>query len=125
MSNVPPSNPEDANADDPQWMRDLQDMAERKLGELGEYSSCEQVHPVIARWYDQELAKDPPPARDAIWQAISCLASEMVLDAEGDDELKPLTKSIDEDLLYEWVEHILTVGRALQIAIDKGELDDL
>jgi len=124
MSNQsqPPNNP---NSENPNWMDEIQDLADEVLGSPENGSACDQVHPVIARWYDETLEKEPPEARSSIWQAIACLATEIMMDAEQDDTLKPLFESIDEDALGMWIEDILMLGRAMEISLNNGELDDL
>jgi hypothetical protein len=36
-----------------------------------------------------------------------------------------LLEYVDEDELAAWVEHVLLVGRAFEISLRKGDLDDL
>ncbi|MEO0562094.1 MAG: hypothetical protein AAF125_08270 [Chloroflexota bacterium] len=127
MSNIP--TPPDENPQEqpqtPKWMDELQDHADHVLGDLDMESACDQVHPIIASWYDDELEREPPDSRPAVWQAVACLATEIIMDAEQDDVLGPLVAELDEDAISMWVEHILVVGRAMQISLDNGELDDL
>lgn len=120
------SNPnENSQPEDPRWLDDIQEFANQVLGDMDDGSACEQVHPVIARWYEDTLEKEPPDARSSVWQAISCLATEIIMDAELDESLQPLFQSIDEDTLGMWVVDILSLGRALEISLQNGELDDL
>jgi hypothetical protein len=57
-------------------------------------------------------------------QALSCLATE-VLYSSDDNLVSPLMESADEDEVAMWIEQILLVGRAFEIALRNGELDDL
>lgn len=120
--NLPPQ------PEDPKWMDEIQDLAEEILGSPDNGSACEQVHPIIARWYDGQLEKmddEPLEDRSAVWQAVSCLATEILLDAESDESLEPLFTSVDEDTLGMWVEYILMVGRSMEASLRDGDLDDL
>ena len=47
--------------DDPNWLDEFQELANRKLGSG---SSCEQVHPVVERWYNALLEREPPASRE-------------------------------------------------------------
>jgi len=124
MSN-PPNPSDESQPDNPHWMDDLQEFADKMLGDLEDASACDQVHPIIANWYDNELEKEPPQSRPAVWQALACLSTEILMDAENDEALAPLLDVVDEDALAMWVEHILMVGRAMEISLNNGELDDL
>ncbi|MEM6529323.1 MAG: hypothetical protein AAF653_13580 [Chloroflexota bacterium] len=120
-------NPQD-DPQTPRWMDELQDMAERILGESDSGSACDQVHPIIAKWYDDTLERmddEPVEDRSAVWQAVSCLATEIMMDAEADDSLRPMFDSVDEDMLGMWVEYILMMGRAMEASLRDGDLDDL
>lgn len=127
--NNQPSSPEDANnSEEPKWMEDIQDLANEVLGAPENGSACDQVHPVIAEWYDHALDKMETEAvedRPAVWQAVSCLATELMLEAEVDETLAPMFDAVDEDMLGMWIEHILMVGRAMEASLQNGELDDL
>ncbi len=105
----------------PEWLRHYEDLANEQLG-IG--SSCEQVHPLIARWFDQLMDSDPPESRDSVMQAMSCLATE-VLFSSPDHLIDPLLENADEDEVALWVEQLIMVGRAFEIALREGELDDL
>ena len=114
--------------EDPKWMEEIQELAEEVLGAPENGSACEQVHPIIANWYDEKLEKmgdEPIEDRSSVWQAVSCLATEIMLDAESDESLEPLFTTVDEDILGMWVEYILMVGRAMEASLRDGELDDL
>jgi hypothetical protein len=109
------------DADGPDWLDEFRDLADR---ELGAGSSCEQVHPIVQQWYQQLLEREPPPARDSVLQAMACLSSEILADAppylfEGN------TGAAQEDQMAGWIEYILMVGRAFELALQNGELDDL
>lgn len=107
--------------DEPEWLEEFRALADR---ELGTGSSCEQVHPIIQRWYQLLLESEPPPARDSVLQAMACLSSEVLADAPPGLFAKPPAEG-EEDQLAGWVEYILMVGRAFEIALRAGELDDL
>ena len=108
-------------ANQPEWLRHYEELANEQLG-VG--SSCDQVHPIIARWFDQLMENDPPESRDSILQAMSCLATE-VLFSSPDNLIDPLFEHADEDDVALWVEQIILVGRAFEIALRSGDLDDL
>ncbi len=114
-----PANPE------PDWLDEFQDLANRMLGEDTDGSACEQVHPIVARWYDKVLQGEPPESRPSVWQAISCLATEVMADMEGDEAVSALFDHVDEEEIGLLVEHILLVGRMFEIALREGDLDDL
>jgi hypothetical protein len=107
--------------DEPEWLDEFRDLADR---ELGAGSSCEQVHPVVARWYHDLLESEPPPSRDSVLQAMACLSSEILAEAPP-TFINEETGQIDEDQLAGWVEYILMVGRAFEIGLRNGALDDL
>ena len=94
------------------------------LGDLGDEGSCEQVHPVVAEWYDKLMESEPPPSRDSILQAMACLSTE-VASQIPDDVFDKLVELMDEDELVGWIEYVLMVGRAFEISLRKGEFDDL
>ncbi|MFZ4827333.1 MAG: hypothetical protein ACOYLB_08250 [Phototrophicaceae bacterium] len=111
--------------DDPDWMENIDDYANDQLSDLETNSSCEQIHPIIANWYRETLEQAPPPASSAVWQAVSCLTTEIIQDMQEDEELEGV---IDEETIAPlalWIEDILTLGRALEIALRSGRLDDL
>jgi hypothetical protein len=110
-----------SNPEDPRWLDEFEELANR---ELEEGSSCEQVHPIIERWFEQLLAGDPPPSRPSVAQATACLATEVLYNLP-DDMFETLVEKIGEDEAALWVEHILLVGRAFEIALRGGDLDDL
>ena len=116
------------NPEDPKWLDEIQDLANQVLGSPENGSACEQVHPLIAKWYDDtldEMETESVEDRPAVWQAMSCLATEIMLDAEVDDSLESLFETVDEDMLGMWIEHILLVGRRMEASLRDGELDDL
>lgn len=110
--------------EDPQWLDEFQELANRTLGELGEEGSCEQVHPVVADWYEKLMEEEPPSSRDSILQAMACLSTE-VANQIPDEVFERLTEIIDEDEIVGWIEYVLMVGRAFEISLRKGEFDDL
>lgn len=104
----------------PAWLRDIEELANR---ELKDGSSCEQVHPHVARWYEQAHASGPLESRDSILQAMACLSTEVLNSAP--DEVLELLDVEDEDLLMGWIEYVLFIGRAFEHALKRGEFDDL
>jgi hypothetical protein len=121
MSDRP--NPPGAN-DDPEWLEQFQDLANRELGELDESASCEQVHPVVERWFEKLMQAEPPTSRDSIIQAMACLSTE-ILNQLPDELFEQVAAVIGEDEMAGWVEYVLMVGRAFEISLRKGEFDDL
>lgn len=109
------------DTNDPEWLDEFRELADR---ELGAGSACEQVHPIVQRWYERLLEQEPPPARDSVLQAIACLSSEIMADAPA-DLFENGSGKLDDDQLAGWVEYILMVGRAFELALQNGELDDL
>jgi hypothetical protein len=124
----PPNQP---NNEDPHWLEDIQELANKLLGSLEDGSACDQVHPVIARWYDSiqaemaEMEDESLEDRPSVWQAVSCLATEIMHDAEADESLAAMFDVVDEDMIGMWVEYILMVGRAMETSLHNGDLDDL
>lgn len=106
---------------DPDWLRKIEELAN---AQLGSGSSCEQVHPIVARWFEKLMDSDPPDSRDSVVQATSCLATEVLL-SSPDELMGPLLEHADEDEVVLWIEQILLIGRAFEIALRAGELDDL
>lgn len=111
--------------DDPDWMGSLDDYANDQLSDLEANTSCEQIHPIIADWYRETLEKAPPAASSAVWQALSCLATEIIQDMQEDEELEGVIDLDTIEPLSLWIEDILTLGRALEVALRNGRLDDL
>jgi hypothetical protein len=107
--------------DSPDWLNPYQELADEQLGHG---SSCEQVHPIIADWFTKLMAGDPPESRDSVVQAVSCLATE-VLYSSPDHLTEPLLQNLSEDDVAIWIEQILLIGRALEISLRSGDLDDL
>jgi hypothetical protein len=104
-----------------EWLEEFQELANAVLNQG---SAHDQVHPVIATWYDEIMADDPPDSRDSVWQAMHCLTTEVM-----NDMPEPLADALESDdmveVLGEWVFELLLIGRAMQIALDNGRLDDL
>lgn len=121
MSDKP--NPTGAS-DDPEWLEEFQDLANRELGELDEAASCEQVHPVIARWYEDLMQGEPPESRDSIAQAMACLSTE-IINQIPDEAFEDLLELVDEDELAAWIEYVLMIGRAFENSLRKGDFDDI
>ena len=118
---TPPPDQNNGKNSIPEWLEEFEELANR---ELGEGSSCAQVHPIIERWFMNLMDGEPPESRASVMQAMSCLATE-VLYSSPDDLIESLLEDVDEDMLAIWVEHILLVGRAFEIALRNGDLDDL
>ncbi|MCA9902325.1 MAG: hypothetical protein KC547_00595 [Anaerolineae bacterium] len=110
--------------DDPEWLEEFQELANRALSELDDSASCEQVHPIIASWYEKLMQGEPPDSRDSILQAMACLSSE-IMNQVPDDAFEDLMEFVSEDELAGWIEYILMVGRAFEIALRNGQFDDL
>ncbi len=106
---------------DPDWLDEFEDLANE---ELVDGSACDQIHPIVAAWYDEVMTGDPPPSRDAVWQAMQCLTTE-VLDDIPQELAAILAEHELNDVLEEWITELLLVGRAFQMALDNGRLDDL
>jgi hypothetical protein len=104
------------------WLQEFQDLADEQLGDG---SACEQVHPIIEQWLDELLDGDPPDSRDSVWQAMACLTTEIMYKATPEDLQQVLQANFDEQEVMAWVEGVLLIGRAFQMALDQGRLDDL
>lgn len=111
----------DQSSQEHRWWDEFEDLANR---ELEEGSSCEQIHPIIERWFHQLMEGEPPQSRDSVMQAMACLSTEILYNAP-EELVEPLAEHIGEDELAMWVEHILLIGRAFEIALRSGDLDDL
>ena len=46
--------------EDPNWLDEFEDLANQQL-DYG--SSCEQVHPIVERWFQKLMENDPPESR--------------------------------------------------------------
>lgn len=109
------------NPPEPDWLDEFRDLANR---ELGQGSSCDQVHPIVERWYHNLMSSEPLPSRDSVLQATACLSTEVLHDAP-EELLREILKHVSEDALASWVEYVLTIGRAFEAALRSGDLDDL
>lgn len=109
------------SSEDPKWLNEFEDLANR---ELDGGSSCDQIHPVVERWFQELMEGDPPQSRDSVMQAMACLSTEILYNSP-DNLVEGLMERMSEDDLATWIEHILLVGRAFEIALQKGDLDDL
>jgi hypothetical protein len=92
--------------------------------QLGEGSSCEQIHPIMERWFSRLMEGEPPASRQSVMQANSCLATEVLYNSP-DYLIEPLLASASEDEVALWIEQFLLVGRSFEIALNNGDLDDL
>lgn len=109
----------------PEWLDDIETFANDQLGEIEDGAACKQIHPIMERWYERLMDGEPPESRDSVLQAIACLSTEVFLDMP--DNLFEAVMSADDEqmeIIY-WIQEILTIGRAFQMSLDKGELDDL
>jgi hypothetical protein len=70
------------------------------------------------------MQNEPTPSRDSVLQAMACLSTEILYDAP-DDVLDAVLEHIDEEALAGWIEYVLMVGRAFEVALRNGDLDDL
>ena len=115
----------DPNNQDPReldWLDEFETMANDALTEG---SACAQVHPIVERWLDDLLEGDPPTSRDSVWQAMSCLTTEIIYKLTPENILDVLEENFEEDEIAMWLESVVLIGRAFQQALDQGELDDL
>ncbi len=111
----------DQTPHEPDWLDDFEDLANR---ELPDGSSCEQVHPIVERWYRQLMQREPPASRDSVLQAMACLSTEILYDSP-EDIRSEILKHVDEDSLARWIEYVLMIGRSFELALRNGDLDDL
>ncbi len=105
----------------PDWLDEFEELANERLDEG---SACDQVHPVVATWYAEAMAGEPPESRDSVWQAMHCLTSE-VLNGMPPELVEMMGGSEPGEAFADWITEVLLIGRAFQIALDKGRLDDL
>ncbi len=105
----------------PDWLEEFEELAN---AQLNDGSACDQVHPIVAAWYTEAMAGDPPQSRDSVWQALYCLTTEVMNDIPESVVVALAGSEVHEDLA-DWVTELLLVGRAFQIALDSGRLDDL
>jgi len=108
-------------SNDPDWLDEIEELAN---SQLEDGSSCEQVHPIVEHWYTKLLEGEPPTSRDSVLQAMSCLSTEILFDTP-EDMLDTLMENMDEEDVAGWIEYILMIGRAFEIALRNGDLDDL
>jgi hypothetical protein len=113
--------PQPQPKNEPDWLHEFEDLANREL-EAG--ASCEQVHPIVKNWFEKLLQQDPPASRDSVMQAMACLSTE-VMNTIPDDLFDSMMEFFSEDELGGWIEYVLMVGRAFEISLRGGELDDL
>ncbi len=113
-----------SSPDDPRWLDEFEDLANRELDDLDTETSCEQVHPVVERWFDQLMENDPPESRPSVAQAMACLATEVLFNSP-DELIEKLMEQVGEDEAAMWIENILLIGRAFEISLRNGDLDDL
>jgi hypothetical protein len=106
---------------DPQWLEEFQQLADEQLGHG---SSCEQVHPIVERWFDKLLEGDPPTSRPSVEQAMACLTTE-VMNTLPEEVVETISEVMDEEEFYVWIEQVLLIGRSFEMSLRDGELDDL
>ncbi len=116
-----PNRGQEPDDERPEWLEEFEDLANEQLGHG---SACAQVHPIIERWFNRLMEGAPPASRPSVQQAVSCLATEVIYSTPA-DLLDALFDAVDEEALAIFVEHILLVGRAFEISLRNGELDDL
>lgn len=105
----------------PNWLDEFEELANEQLGEG---NSCEQIHPIVERWFHNLLENEPPLDRPSVEQATACLTTE-VYNSLGDEITDKLHEQFSEDEVLMWIEHLLLVGRAFERSLHLGELDDL
>jgi hypothetical protein len=111
-----------ANSHDrPGWLEEFEDLANDMLVDG---TACEQIHPIVSAWYEEAMAGDPPESRDSVWQAIQCLTTEALHDIPQAVSDLIVGEDAHEELST-WVTELLMIGRAFQMALDEGRLDDL
>jgi hypothetical protein len=110
-----------SSPNDPHWLDEFEDLANRQL-EDG--ASCEQVHPVVERWFHELMEGEPPESRPSVEQAMACLSTEVLYNSP-DDLVDSLLEHMDEEELATWIQQILLIGRAFEISLRSGGLDDL
>jgi hypothetical protein len=103
------------------WLEEFEDMANERLGEG---SACKQIHPIIEAWYSKLMEGEPPESRDSVLQAIACLSTEILIDMP-EDLFEVFANSVDQTEVACWVQEVLMIGRAFQMALQSGQLDDL
>ena len=111
----------DQTPQEPDWLDEFRDLANR---ELGEGSSCEQIHPIVERWYRGLAETEPPASRDSVLQAMACLSTEILYDSP-ENVREEILKHVDEDTLAGWIEYVIMIGRAFEAGLRSGDLDDL
>ncbi|GAB4575438.1 MAG: hypothetical protein Kow0077_26910 [Anaerolineae bacterium] len=114
--------PNNKNTKKLEWLDEFEELANLQLTEG---TACTQVHPIVERWLESLLAGDPPESRDSVWQAMSCLTTEVLYKLTPETILDALENQVDEEEVAMWLESVLLVGRAFQMALDRGDLDDL
>lgn len=110
--------------EEPDWLDEFRDLANRELGDPTDGASCEQVHPIVEQWYRRTLEQEPPASRDAVMQAMACLSTE-ILGSAPEELVGPILEHVNEDDLATWVEFVLMMGRAFEASLRDGDLDDL
>lgn len=122
MENLPENDDQNKpRPDEPEWLREFEELAKR---ELNAEASCEQVHPVVQQWLEKLLSQEPPPARPSVMQAMACLSTE-VMHHIPENIFNSMMNIFNEEELAAWLEYVLMVGRAFEISLRDGGLDDL
>lgn len=103
------------------WLEEFSRMADDRLGDG---SACDQVHPIVERWYTRWLQSEIDEPRSSVLQALACLTTE-VLNSAPESILDVLMENCDEDEVADWLQHLLFTGMSLQKSLDSGDLDDL
>ncbi|NWF70596.1 MAG: hypothetical protein HXY40_16025 [Chloroflexi bacterium] len=110
-----------AEQNDPQWLDEFQKMADEQLGDG---SACQQIHPIVERWFEDLLEGEPPRSRPSVEQAMACLTTE-VITTLPEEVQEAIAEVVDEEEFYAWVEQVLLIGRAFEMSLRSGQLDDL
>jgi hypothetical protein len=106
----------------PKWLDEFENLAN---SQLASGSACSQIHPIVERWYQKLQTQDRPPSRDSVMQAISCLSTELIEEMPSEIFEAVSNNDLAYDQIAIWIQQILMVGRAFQLSLDRGELDDL
>lgn len=115
--------PSELDDNDLGWLDPFEDLADEQLGDG---SSCNQVHPIVEKWFQNWLDNEDAesPMRSSVSQAVSCLTTEVLINSP-EPILNALLEHCDEDEVYDWIQDLLMIGKTFQQSLDNGQLDDL
>lgn len=115
--------PSELENNDLGWLDQFNELADQ---ELGDGSSCGQVHPIVEKWFQKWLdnEEEEPPLRSSVSQAISCLTTEVLVNSP-EPIMNALLEHCDEDEVYDYIQDLLMIGKLFQQSLDNGQLDDL